>query len=405
MELFQSVARMAIIIVLNITNMVLFYEILMERKTSIKSLIGYLFLWCVVWKVGVYMVLAEFFYHELWYQILRQGSILFFAIYFFVILNKTYEGGLLKTVIGGMIAEICCQICSSGMIFLINFLFKKDVQEWTSGAFYIGDMCLVVGIVVSGILMRHYLGALMRKYREIQFKFSYLWWGAVIIFQIIAYCDQIAMSTYEQENLFTKAYQFFLIIGIWTFILIFLLGVWESRQIQKEHIYLDMKKRLLEEYFTVLRNQEQQVKKYQQDIDYQMKILAQLNLNNIDNQKEIQEYLQKLYVTYQTIKRNVYCNDLEINALINNKQRKMKNANLLIEIQNMILSEEKKRKLLFVLNEILDEMIELNRKVEGEYNIFGELKVAERKKRVYIQYAVYQNLRQEGEKKCIYRQL
>jgi len=351
-ELLQSAIRSSIVITINVLNMIMFCNVLMKRRRSLCILTSFFVFRAAIWKTAVDVILSQFYFEELWYQLVRHGGILFFAIGTFVTIYITYEGGLLKTAIGGIIAEILSTICGFGCINLVNTLMGRNVEAWMVGEFYSGDVLLVFCIVSGARILKKGFGKWLQKYQGIQIRYAGLWWSLIMIYQVLGYLDQLAMPGNKLDEAFTYSYVSFSAIGIWTFVLLFFVGLWETKQVRRENEYLNVQKRLSQEYFSSLRQQETIIRKYQSEIDRQIQDISRIEFEG--KKEEIQKYLNDLRKKYQEMRYGEYCESLVINALINNELKKMENEKVDVEInfRNIEFTKMQEEALTVIISEI-----------------------------------------------------
>lgn len=379
-ELLQSAIRSSIVITINVLNMIMFCNVLMKRRRSLCILVSFFVFRAAIWKTGVDVILSQFYFDELWYQILRHGGILFFAVGTFVTIYITYEGGLLKTAVGGIIAEILSTICGFGCITLVNTLMGRNVESWMIGDFYFGDILLIICIIVGARILKKGFVKWLQKYQDIQIKYAGLWWSMIMIYQVLGYLDQLAMPGNKLDEAFTYSYVSFSTIGIWTFVLIFFVGLWETKQVRRENEYLNVQKRLSEEYFSSLRQQEIIIRKYQSEIDRQMREISRIQLG--DKKEEIQKYLNSLTKAYQEMRHGEYCESLAINALINNELKKLENEKVNVEINfhNIEFTKMQEEALTVIISKIFSCTKKGTNKIV--------ISIAEKKKKLCINYKI-----------------
>lgn len=373
-----EIVRKGIFMALNLMNMLFFCDILMKRKRSIHLLAIYFLFRGVIWRIGVDLLLYQIYSQEMWFQLLKRGGFLFFATTSFLILNVTYEGGFLKTAIGSTLAETCSVLCGYSAIGVTCLITGRNFEDWMKGKFHIRDILFVFIIIFGAAAIRKYLKSLLQKFQKVQFRFAAFWWGLIIIYQIYVSYSQIMLVENELEKAYAHIYKIYFIVGFLLFIALFLMGIWETKCINLENRYLNIQKRLLDEHFQMLKCQELEVQRYQNEIARQIKLINESGIDCNSSQEQVKEYLESLQHIYDKNKVVEYCGNLSINAFINHKIVNQKKP-VEILIQDIVLEEVEERKILLALKTIFDDEKELIK-----------LKIYKKKKQIIIQYQLYE---------------
>lgn len=382
MDLASSILRYLVILILSSGSLVVFYELLLGKAKHRKRIIVYLVGKGILWGCGVEIILSVFYGQAAWYLIMRNIGTMLLALCTQVVIYLCFHTTFLKAVMVSWLGDALGIFSTYGGMVIAAFILRRDMSTLLLGDFYIGDILFAFWYVVWVFVIWKFMGKSISRFQKVEFKHKKIWWALMCVCFGYVFFNMLNNSVQTLEQTHRFAFIIMYVVGI-PGILVLLFGVYCRKSgLRNEKEFLGIQKRLMQEHVERLVEQEALIKQRQQDTEKQMERLEQLQ-SEVYQKEEIKEYLEELKEQYKELTVYHYCDDMPLNALLNNKLQKLREegVNIHVEINNIVFSEEIRKELWIAINEVIEE-------VENIEKQELMIKIFEMKGQICVQYTV-----------------
>lgn len=308
--LFRLALRQWIVMVSVIGVSLYTMRALLGQCRSLKLLITFYIFRLFVNNTLINIILQHYYGNELWWQVLYFLTVPCCGALTYLLLYLTFSGNFLKVTAGAVIGEII------GFFFLIPGITAVNYLERQPQIFNIlypvQWMDLLIPVIAIGLFCIFYYmaGPFLKRFRQYRIRHEKL-----VRRLFYVYLSMATLTVIPSRAAFDVIYLPILLYGG----IILCLSVYvfqnHSRKVRMEHAYLLSQRRLMESYYSAIKEQVLKMEQSRELIDRQMKQIYCMGTAGIENGR-IFEYIKELKEQYKSIVAGIYCNDWAMDALL-----------------------------------------------------------------------------------------
>lgn len=260
-------------------------------------------------------VLRAYFGEEAWWIVLYSVMVFAIAPVNMLVFWYTYEGGLLKTTLGSVIADMIATVHVTFSTGIINVLEHRENIFQCAGELRAADILLVILVAGSFFLLLYLFGEYLKRFRMYRIKHRILWIVGLSAYFIVGMLGRSVEVTSENETkllFMTEGYAGAAIIGI----VLFMIFRIYARGVAQNNDYLKAKENLLKAHYITLQQQIHQIETNRERNNEKMQEILQAQVK--DQDEALENYLKDLKRQYEDIAAGMYCRDWAVDAMLTN---------------------------------------------------------------------------------------
>ena len=260
-------------------------------------------------------ILGQYYSDEFWWQFLYglmafTNPLLNMGVYYY-----TFEGGLLKTTAGSVIADMIASVHATFCMLLINILEGRENIFQLAGRWMAADVLIFVVGGISFVLLERLAGNFLKRFRTYQIKHKILCGILLAVLLAITVMGRDVKVTSENETRFVFMFQWYLGAAL-IFLGMVLIFRLYTRSVAQRNDYLRAKGRLMKSHYIILQQQIRHIERSRAKNNEKMEKI--LRMQEEWQGEELEEYVKDLRKQYEDISAGTYCSNWAVDALLCN---------------------------------------------------------------------------------------
>lgn len=380
--LLATSVRLLMITGMNTAMAVFFYDMMLEKRRSLRSLVYYLMGKTFFYGMLVQYILRYYYGEEQWMQIILVLSTWLFAVLSFAMVYRTFQGGLLKIMIVCDLGEIAALFVSFPVLACFNLLEGKEELWMIADPFRLMDLAVPVVDTILILLIYHFMAPLFGRFRKYELRHRKMLWILVVGYVLLA--NMAVITSYDKMVVLVSVNVAVSCVSVF---LIFSAIIRHQRRLKERRKFLAVQQEALRMHYAVIENQIHEMEKNQRRIDNQMEEISRIK-DAASADGKIAAYLQELKKNYDGIHLGIYCDDWMIDAMLcaQNSVLKRQGIKFACSMQECDIGKIEEQDFIQFILKLLDLGAEMNQKADppGEKRVY--LGVSAVKNQLMIQF-------------------